>query len=228
MIDSPAAPSPELTLTRDESAFFMKAFWKALVAPKWPRGLIIELGKLVHARKPLTAFSQEELGAFLPNLRVMANTFGETLLEQIGQKPRSLEKDEVAYLIRTLWDGLLAPEWTIDHLIELGKCAYSRLDLAHLADHQFETIFPTIANKIGPTILSQPEKLQKQVSTAPAPHAAPPSATQPAPVAPTSPAPAAAVPTPAAHPAGSPGDAPHNTSEPDNSAPAAESEVTHG
>jgi len=163
---------PTPSLTREESAFFMKTFWTALCTPTWPRHVLIDLGTLVHEKLPLAKFNDKQLSEFLPLLRVVTENFGTSVLKESTRRSTPIEKDEVAFLIRTIWDALCAPAWNKDDLIELGKCVFARLPLAKIGDRQFEVLFPyltTIANQVGLVMLNQGDKF----GASPAPTSAP-------------------------------------------------------
>lgn len=165
------SPTPELT--KEESAFFAKTFWTAIQVPKWPRQKLIEFGHLVHAKTPLAKFSDAQVTTFLPYLKEIATSFGDAI-SKVTKRAAPLQKDEIAHIIRLLWDSLITPNWTSDDLIEFGKAVFTKTPLPRLSQHQFEILFPhltAIANKVGIAMLSQ--------ATTPTNTAAPPSPTSP-------------------------------------------------
>ncbi len=80
-----AAPDPKpasVTLTKEETAFFIKAFWEALLAPEWTRDHLIELGKAVYAKTPLAKLSDTDFTLFFPYLQTIAQKLGGKVIEQ--------------------------------------------------------------------------------------------------------------------------------------------------
>jgi hypothetical protein len=182
MSESPPTPV-EASLSREESAFFMRSFWTAIEAPNWPRSHLIEFGQLAHAKTPLAKFNESQLSALLPHLRTIAISFGESISKQVQQVVLPLPNEEIAYLIKILWGGIITPDWTSDALVELGKVVFTKTPLSKIPNQQFEVLFPyltQIANKVGSVILNQPAR-QPPVTPVeppaePSPAEAPPSA----------------------------------------------------
>ena len=75
--------------------------------------------------------------------------------------------------IRELWDALLAPNWTSDDLIYVGKAIYARTPLKKFAPDKFDRILPHL-DKVA-------EILEAKVAPLPAdsPEAAPEPPTRP-------------------------------------------------
>ena len=48
-------PTTTPSLSKEEQAFLMKALWEALQMPPWNRDDLIDLGKLIFAKKSLFA-----------------------------------------------------------------------------------------------------------------------------------------------------------------------------
>ena len=98
-------------------------------------------------------------------------------------KTETLSKEELAYLIKIVWDALQAPSWSRDDLIEFGKAIFGKTPLKELDPKKFNQLFPflkSIAEHLG-------AKLKETILPAP-----PPAADQPD--APT------AAPTPSSNP----------------------------
>jgi hypothetical protein len=74
--------------SKEETAFYIKAFWDAMLAPKWLRDDLIELGKAVYAKEPLATLDDALFARLMPHLVEMANVLG----AQIAKK--FLENDK--------------------------------------------------------------------------------------------------------------------------------------
>lgn len=55
-----------------------------------------------------------------------------------------LSKEDMALLIRSLWEALLAPAWKKDDLIELGKLIFAKVSLKHVDDDLFGRLLPNL------------------------------------------------------------------------------------
>jgi hypothetical protein len=64
-------------LTREETAFFVRATWEALLAPLWLRNDLIDLGKAVHAKTPLAQLDARLFERLLPHLTLVAQVLQE-------------------------------------------------------------------------------------------------------------------------------------------------------
>jgi hypothetical protein len=60
------------TLTREDTAFFIRNLWEALITPTWTRDDIIELGKSVFAKIPLSKLDDKKFNQLLPYLTKMS------------------------------------------------------------------------------------------------------------------------------------------------------------
>lgn len=80
-------PTPTGELSPEESAFFIKAIWEALIAPSWTRDDLIELGKVIFAKIPLGRLPDQQFAKLLPYLKTMASTVGKKILEQASAAP---------------------------------------------------------------------------------------------------------------------------------------------
>lgn len=50
-----------------------------------------------------------------------------------------------AHNIRSVWEALLAPNWTKDDLIDLGKAIFARTPLKHFDQAKFDRILPHLS-----------------------------------------------------------------------------------
>jgi len=81
MTDPDQAAKPELS--REETAHYIRSIWEALLAPKWKRDDLIDLGKAIYAKCPLVELDDDLFARFMPNLAAMA----EKLHLALGRKP---------------------------------------------------------------------------------------------------------------------------------------------
>jgi len=89
--DKTEKTEPKPSLTNKETAFLIRAFWEALLAPKWSRDHLIELGKAVFAKLPLASLSDAQFAMFMPHLQEIA----QSLASRLGDWPEpSAEKKE--------------------------------------------------------------------------------------------------------------------------------------
>lgn len=64
------------------------------------------------------------------------------MAEEKEAPAREIPKDEMAFLVKTLWRSLQAPAWTKDGLITLGKLIFSKKSLKEMDDKTFAEIWP--------------------------------------------------------------------------------------
>ena len=89
----------------------------------------------------------------------------------------TLSKEELAYLIKIVWEALQAPSWSRDDLIEFGKAIFGKTPLKELDPKKFNQLFPflkSIAEHLG-------IKLKETILPAPPPAADQPDAPTAAP-----------------------------------------------
>jgi hypothetical protein len=67
-----ACGEPSFILTREDNAFFIRNLWEALITPTWTRDDIIELGKAVFAKIPLSKLDDKKFNQLLPYLSKMS------------------------------------------------------------------------------------------------------------------------------------------------------------
>ena len=111
-------------------------------------------------------------------------------------KHETLTKEELAYLIKEVWEALQSPSWSRDDMIEFGKAIFAKTPLKDLEPKRFNQLLPflkIIAEHLGiklkEAILPAPPQATG-TQEAPAPTPTPPQAagTQEAPApAPTPP-----------------------------------------
>jgi len=55
-----------------------------------------------------------------------------------------ISKDEMKFLVKTIWKVLQAPSWSKDSLITLGKAIFAKKTLKEMDDKAFNEIWPHI------------------------------------------------------------------------------------
>jgi hypothetical protein len=63
---------PSFILTKEDTAFFIRNLWESLITPTWTRDDIIELGKAVFAKIPLSKLDDKKFNQLLPYLSEMS------------------------------------------------------------------------------------------------------------------------------------------------------------
>ena len=71
----PEEPKQDI-LSTAEVAALIKATWTALLAPSWPKNDLIDLGKLIYAKIPLSKIDVELYGRLRPHLMAVAQELG--------------------------------------------------------------------------------------------------------------------------------------------------------
>jgi septal ring factor EnvC (AmiA/AmiB activator) len=61
---------------------------------------------------------------------------------EASQEPGLLSKEDTAFFIKTVYESLIAPTWSRDDIIELGKVIYAKAKLADIDDKKFAKLFP--------------------------------------------------------------------------------------
>jgi hypothetical protein len=67
-------------------------------------------------------------------------------------KTTELSKEELALLIRSMWESLLAPAWGRNDLIDLGKLIFAKVPLKDVDAQTFARLMPhlkTLAQKLA-------------------------------------------------------------------------------
>ena len=79
------------------------------------------------------------------------------------QKHEQLSREEQAFLIKILWEALLAPPWSRDDLIEFGKAIFGKTPLKDLDPKRFTQLFPFLkqitahlGDKLNEAVLPSP------------------------------------------------------------------------
>ena len=82
------SPEKKTELSREETAFYIRTFWEALISPSWSRDTLIELGKVVFAKVPLNKLSDEQFAMLIPKLQEIATIIGTKVkLQQSSEAP---------------------------------------------------------------------------------------------------------------------------------------------
>lgn len=68
----PTCEDPSFRLSKEDTAFFIRNLWEALITPTWTRDDIIELGKAVFAKVPLSKLDDKRFNQLLPYLTKMS------------------------------------------------------------------------------------------------------------------------------------------------------------
>ena len=71
-------------MSREDTAFFIRAMWSALLAPKWLRDDLIELGKAVFAKEALSTMDDALFARLVPHLTEMATVLGSQVAKKIA------------------------------------------------------------------------------------------------------------------------------------------------
>ena len=83
-------PSPQAQPTqgfqRVDSAFFIRNLWEAVLAPAWTKDDIIEFGKAVFAKVPLSKIDDKRFDLLLPYLTKMSETLAQRLHARIVEE----------------------------------------------------------------------------------------------------------------------------------------------
>jgi len=212
-----------LSPTKGEQVFLITALWESLQIPSWTSDVLIDLGKMLHAKKTLKDFPPQKFDRLFPHLVVIASHLGAKLLSASpGAQAAVPTKEEQAFLIKALWESLLIPDWKRPELEDMGKMIFARRSLKDIAkqDEQiFNRLFPIlveIANHLGTRLMTAPPQAPVAAQSPAPPSTIPPAVVAPKPQAPAPPpeagpppptpaqAPQAIVPPPAAPPMASP------------------------
>jgi hypothetical protein len=60
-------------------------------------------------------------------------------------QPTKEQKEEMAGLIRAIWEALLLPDWQSKDLIELGKLIYAKVPLRDVDPELFQRLLPNLS-----------------------------------------------------------------------------------
>ena len=71
------------TMSKEDTAFFVKTLWEALLKPDWARGDLIDLGMAVFNKTPLNKIDDGKFAKLFPSLLKVAALLGEKLRERI-------------------------------------------------------------------------------------------------------------------------------------------------
>jgi hypothetical protein len=168
----------DVTLTREEQAFFIRSFWEASTAPDWKDDPLIELGKAVGAKIPLSRLTTHQLDALWPFLLQVAQKLGFLVLQQASQpkeglRPETaLSREDTAFFMRSYYEAISAPSWKRADLIAFGTTIRDKVPLAKLDESQMKVFMPyllKISQRLGSLVIRQAEANRP----APAPPAPP-------------------------------------------------------
>ena len=73
----------------------------------------------------------------------------------------ALTREEQAFFIKSFWEASMAPDWTNDPLIELGKAVGAKIPLQRLTTRQLDMLWPfllQVAQKLGDLVLEQADR----------------------------------------------------------------------
>ena len=78
------------TLSKEDTAFFIRNLWEAVLAPAWTKDDIIEFGKAVFAKVPLSKIDDKRFDLLLPYLTKMSETLAQKLHARIVEEHEKL------------------------------------------------------------------------------------------------------------------------------------------
>ena len=78
-------------MSREDTAFYIRAMWTALLTPKWLRDDLIELGKAVFAKEALGSMDDTLFARLIPHLTEMANILGAQVAKKGAHDHRPAE-----------------------------------------------------------------------------------------------------------------------------------------
>jgi len=78
------------TLSKEDTAFFIRNLWEAVLAPAWTKDDIIEFGKAVFAKVPLSKIDDKKFDLLLPYLTKMSETLAQRLHTRIVEEHEKL------------------------------------------------------------------------------------------------------------------------------------------
>lgn len=94
MTENSSPTEKKSELSREETAFYIRTFWEALITPAWTRDTLIELGKVVFAKIPLNKLSDEQFALLIPKLQEIATVVGAKVALQQSQQAPAAPKTE--------------------------------------------------------------------------------------------------------------------------------------
>lgn len=71
--------TPRQPMSDEDTAFYIRAFWSAILSAPWPKDDLIELGKLAYAKTKLSDVPEKTFYRLLPHLKTVAQTFHDEL-----------------------------------------------------------------------------------------------------------------------------------------------------
>jgi len=79
------------------------------------------------------------------------------------QTENHLSLEEKAFLLNTIWEALLTPQWTKDDLIDFGKAIFSKQKLNKMNSATFSKVFPflqSVSNTVGEKLSKRAQELE--------------------------------------------------------------------
>ena len=74
------------SLSREETAYYIRTMWDSLLKPNWPKDDLIDLGMAVFTKTTLAKIDQRKLGKLLPNLSIAAEWFGQQTASRFAKR----------------------------------------------------------------------------------------------------------------------------------------------
>ena len=96
---------PSSTMSKEDTAFFVKTIWEALLIPSWTKDDLIELGKAVFAKVALAKLDNQRFERLLPFLVKISEILADRILAHFVEKSESEKtalKDKYETQITTL------------------------------------------------------------------------------------------------------------------------------
>lgn len=159
-------------MSKEDIAYFIRTMWESLLKPTWSRPLLIDFGTAIHDKVQLSKLDPDRLGKLLPYLSTVAEHFGQQVtikftaefnvflrtmakshpeaFPDLSESPSEtivpvLNREEIAYFIRTMWDALLRPNWERGDLIDLGMAVFTKTTLAKMDQKKLGRLLPSLS-----------------------------------------------------------------------------------
>jgi hypothetical protein len=164
---------PVTPLTREETAWLMRIIWLAMQAPKWTfqvRKDLEKFGEAIASGKELKDLDSALLDRIFPYLVTIINHLAQALKRRAGEPEAPVSREETAWLMRTFWKSLQAPNWAIQNqkdLEKLGEAIFSGKELKELGNKLLDRIFPhlvTVTNYLGAALAAKAEENDEPIA----------------------------------------------------------------
>lgn len=87
-------------MSKEDTAYFIKSLWTALLKPDWERSDLIDLGMAVFTKTPLSKLDPKKFGKLFPYLTAVAEELGALvnnhLMAKIGEIVKATQAVEQA------------------------------------------------------------------------------------------------------------------------------------